>query len=355
MKKIYLFITTIIFIISIVSCGSNSDKKNEKENKDKIVNQNDSSDITTATPYQIKDGETFQLVYKFSPGYLFRYRLITTTRREQNIFSDTTINDNYEQKVTRIINFNTLSVDHDTIANIKCTITDIDVYLNINGRIITYKSGQDMDSIKQNQFIEFETLVNNPFNFKVSTHGNILDVFNDDGITKKFIHLSKNQKPIGDEEKSYYQQQIRDILLKPMLAQIMREFPDNELKVGGNWEKNIPAAQVMSFKLRYLNKYNLENIEKINEDKIAAITGTSDVSVEGDTKQFNNGIEYSFQKPVASVEGKIYFNIDKGLLYKSNIGSKLELKYDMQMQGPDGLKKANSTQSITSNNTAELL
>ena len=355
MKKIYLFITTIIFIISIVSCGSNSDKKNEKENKDKIVNQNDSSDIISSTPYEVKKDEVFNLAYKFNTGDSFKYRLTTTTSTSQNVVADSTIANMFNQKIIQILDFNTISVEHDTIAQLKCTITDIDVNRNIDGKTSSYKAGENPDSTKLNQFMEYAGILNNPFNVKVSTHGRIIDISNTNKLVNKFEKLMKLKKPLTKEEQKTLQNNFEESFLKPMMTQIFREIPDKELKIGSTWNKSVPPSQILGFKFSYNNTFNLDNIEKVKEDRIAEITGKSNITIEGKTKQVDRGVEYNFEKPLVSASGKLFFNIDKGLLYKSATGTNLEFNFSSQMIGPKGLIKANTNRKINNQNVAELL
>jgi|GEM_PF-840462 len=355
MKKIFVIITTLIVLISIVKCGSNADKKNENENRDSSGTQIDSLNNYPSTPYEVKENETFHLNYKFTAGNSFKYRLTTITTTEQNITSDSTINNKYEQRATRTINFNTISIEHDSVANIKCTITDIDVYRSINGEVTTYKSGESLDSTKLKQFTEFVGIVNSPFNIKVSKQGELISVYGVEALTNKFIELTNLKDKLTKDDIPVFQKNITDNFLAPMVTQIFRELPDKELIVGGSWEKNMPPAAIMVFKITYKNKYNLDKIEKFKEDKIAVVSGDATISVEGETKQVARGVEYNFQKPVTSAGGKIYFSIDNGLLHKSNTWTKIEINYDMQMQGPQGLMKANTKQAISNKSIVESL
>ena len=355
MKKFYLIITTIIVIISIVKCGSDKEKKDEKENKNNVVNQEDSSDIISSTPYQVKADESFHLAYKFKVGGSFKYRLTTTSSTKQSITSDSTINNVFDQKVTRILTFNTISMDRDTIANLRCTVIDIDVNRNIDGKTLTYKSGESLDSTKLNNFGEYAVLVNNPFNLKVTTHGNIIEIYNVGKIVDKLEQMTKTNKSLNKEQKENLIKKLKENFLKPMLNQFFRELPDKELKIGSNWNNSVPPATVMAFKLSYNNIFSLDNIEKVKDEKIAVITGKSNISVEGKTKQVNRGVEYNFEKPTVSAGGKLFFNLDKGLLYKSDTGTNLEINFKYQMIGPNGLVKASTRRKVTNNSIAELL
>lgn len=355
MKRFFLIISTFIFIISFIKCGSDSEKQDKNENQESSITKNDTTIDISAIPMELNGDESFHLGYKFSKGNSFKYKLTTVTSTDQHIVTDSTIDSKFEQKITRILNFNTVSIENDTVANLKCTITDINVYRNVDGKVVTYKSGDTLNSTDLNQFIEFKGIENNPFNVNVSKQGEIIKVHNIKGITDKFIELTNRKNNITQNEISIFEQKLAESFLEPMLSQIFRAIPDKDLKIGSNWQKEMAPTKVMSFTILYRTKYNLDNIEKIKADKIALITGNADISVEGDTKMVDRGVEYNFQKPVTSAGGEIYFNIDKGLLYKSNTGTKLDLKFKMQMQGPKGLMKANTTRNVTNKSIAELL
>lgn len=355
MKKVIAFLTSLIIIIFIAGCGSNTKKENVKENKNNTVSQNDSSGIVSSTPYEVKENESFRLQYKFNTGKSFKYRLISTSSTSQNVVSDSTTDNHMDQKVTRILEFKTISVEHDTIAILECTVTDINVNRTIDGKTTAYKSGENLDSTKLNQFIEYVGTLNNSFNVKISTHGDIIDIFNVDEFVNKFMQLSKMNKSLTNDEKASFQNNLKESLLRPLLTQIFRDLPNTDIKISSSWNTIVPPAQVMAFKLSYNNTFSLENIEKSNDDRIAVINGKSDIKIEGETKQVNRGVEYDFEKPVASAGGKLYFDIDRGLLYKSNTGTSLEIVFKSQMIGPKGLIKASTKRKVINSGIAELL
>lgn len=46
--------------------------------------------------------------------------------------TDTTMSNIFDQKIIRIIKFNTISVENDSIAEVKCNVTNISVEVNVN-------------------------------------------------------------------------------------------------------------------------------------------------------------------------------------------------------------------------------
>jgi len=74
------------------------------------------------------------------------------------------------------------------------------------------------------------------------------------------------------------------------------------------------------------------------------------------TKTFSEkGINYKFEKPKSKADGKIYFNLDRGLIQKSRTQTSMENSYSMEMSSPEGIKKANAKEVTSNVNVIELL
>ena len=93
----------------------------------------------------------------------------------------------------------------------------------------------------------------------------------------------------------------------------------------------------------------------LGEEKLAVINGIVETSVEGKQDYTERGVTYRFEKPVSSASGKIYFNLDRGLIQKSRTQTRMETFYKMEMPTPQGTKKGNAKEIITNTNVLELL
>jgi hypothetical protein len=269
--------------------------------------------------------------------------------------TDTTMSDIFDQKVIRIIKFNTISVENDSIAEIKCNVASISVEANVNNEKITYQSGSALDSVQAKRFIEHEGLVNNPFYFRITKYGELLDVFKADNVTDRYLELSGMKDSVKIEEKATIKNDIMNNLLKPLLGQIFRELPTQQLEIESTWDKVRDPAPVLVFNLQYTNHYKVSNIEMLNEDRIAIINGLTTTTVEGETRHTNKGVNYVFQKPISEASGKIFFNLDKGMVQKSKTKTLIELSYTMEMPSPQGVMKGVSSEVVANDNILELL
>ena len=93
----------------------------------------------------------------------------------------------------------------------------------------------------------------------------------------------------------------------------------------------------------------------LDDDRIAIINGSVTTTVEGESKKTENGVNYEYQKPVSTANGKIFFNVDKGLIHKSKTQTSLKLSYRMEMPTPQGIMKGSTNETILNSNILELL
>ncbi len=111
----------------------------------------------------------------------------------------------------------------------------------------------------------------------------------------------------------------------------------------------------MIFKIHYIDHFTVNKIEKIGDSKIASITAEATSVVDGDRAYTSNGVRYEFSDPLTEAKGNIYFNIDRGLIYKSTTKTDLKLSYRMEIPVADGTKIGKTNELITNTNIVELL
>jgi hypothetical protein len=353
MQKHILILLTIILSLTIIQCSSETE--NKKEKLDIAVKEFDSTDLPTTNIEVITENDNFSLVYNFNEGESFSYRLTTLSHAKKSMKTDTIMSNIFDQKIIRIIKFNTISVENDSIAEVKCIVTNIMVEVDINGEKITYQSGSGLDSAEVTRFIEHEGLVNNPFHFRITKYGELLDVFRVDNVTDRYLELSSIKDSVKIEEKAIFKNEIVNNLLKPLLSQIFRELPAQQLEVESTWDKVMDPAPVLVFQLQYTNHYKVSDLEMLNNDRIAIINGIATTAVDGESKHTNKGVNYVFQKPVSEASGKIFFNLDKGMVQKSKTKTFLEISYTMEMHSPQGVMSGVSSELMANDNILELL
>jgi len=338
-----------------INCSSETEENKKLNQPQDESYELDLTDLKIKMDNEILSDVSFNLAYKFEEGETFIYRLTTLSTTKRDIQSDSVIIDRFEQKIIRILNFEILSVENDSIAEIKCNISKVNVNVNLNNQKVVYKSGVTTDPVQLKKFIEHEGLVNNPFHFRITKFGEILDIFNVEEISDRYLELSGQKDSNRTEDKKMMEVEIKNSLLKPLVGQVLREFPKKELWIKSTWEKTIDPASIMVFKIHYTDHFTVNKLALVDDDRIALIKGKATSVIEGEKKHTNNGIKYEFNQPTSEANGEIYFNIDRGLVYKSSSITNLKLSYRMEIPTAEGTKIGKSNEFITNTNIIELL
>ena len=355
MKKFTLIILTAALAFSILNC-SNKDEENDKPNSPKAdSSETDSHVLQVNKSDEDLNNVSFRLAYKLIEGESFKYKLTTLSTSDRSVQTDTVLSDKFEQRITRIMNFTVISVDKDSIAKLECIISNVNVEVDLNNQKISYESGVTTDSDQLKKFIEHEGIVNNPFHILITKYGKIIDIVKLEGISDRYLDLSGLKDSINTEDKERMKFEIKNNLIKPLIAQVLRELPMKELHVESTWEKSDDPATIMGFKIQYIDHFTVNKLEIVDNAKVALIKGKATTVIKGEKEHTNNGIKYEFAEPVSETNGEFYFNIDRGLIYKSSSVTNLKLSFRMEMPSADGTKMGKSNEYITNTNKLELL
>lgn len=348
-----LFILVLVSLVIFTSCQKEKSKEEEKI-QEEVASTFDSTALPTTTVDDSKD-QSFFFRYKFVPGESFRYRLTTISQNQQTMKTDTTLTDKLDQTIIFILDFKTVSLDDDSVAELQCTFSSVNLNANANGIDIVYKSDAEMDSSERNKFPEYEAFLKNPFNLRVGKLGEIIDIYKIDKIMNKFLAMRGLTDSLTAQEKVTAQQDLTTRTIKPLLAQMFREFPERKMAVDSSWSYKRESMPVLVFKVDYENKYTVDKVEMLGKDKLAVISGSIKTTVTGEQTHNDRGMVYKFEKPVSTAGGLIYFNLDRGLIQKSRTQTTMKNSYSMEMQTPQGPKKANATETTSNVNVIELL
>jgi len=355
MKKITFVILTSVLAFIIINCSNESEKNNKLNEPQTDIYETDTLVLQPKKNDEDLNNVSFRLAYKFEQGESFKYKLTTLSTTERDVQTDTVLIDRYTQKITRIMNFKIISVDKDSIAEIECNISSVNVDVDLNNQKISYQSEVTTNSEQLKKFIEHEGIVNNPFHFLITKYGEIIDIFKFEEISDRYLDLSGLKDSINTEDKVLMQIEIKNNLLKPLIGQVLREFPMQDLRIESTWEKTMDPATIMVFKIHYTDHFTVNKLELVNNDRIAHINGKATTVIEGEKEHTNNGIKYEFIEPLSEANGEIYFNIDRGLVNKSNSTTNLKLSYRMEIPSADGTKIGKANEFITNANILELL
>lgn len=342
----------IVFSLILISCGEKNNQP-EKNLTDKEKYTFDSTDIKTEGVDN--SGKPFLIQYKFSKGDKFTYRLTTISDNTQKITIDTSITSNVNQKVVYLLDLNVKEVDEEGNTEVEMKISSLKLDALANGQTFSFEAGKDKDTSKIKQFAEFQALYNNPFSVRFNKKGEVLEVYKADKISNKFLELRGAIDTISAEDKNFVKQDLINSVLNPLVTQIIRKVPEKQVYKDSTWEMQQKPVTMMVYQINYVNKYKLESVEKLKDDRIAVIDAGISFTFTGQPKVTQGSVTYNFQKPLSTAEGKIFFNVDKGIQIKSRTKTKLELTYSMEANTPKGKQKGKRTDVVGNTNILELL
>jgi len=348
MKK--LLVLSLLILPLFIGCNKNEDPK--KEGK-ALATTFDSSDIKTVP---ITDGSlsTVELKYSLKKGSEYQYRLTSITDDDQSIKADTSISQKIKQTLTYMLKLSVKDVDKDGVMEIEFTFTSVKLDASGNGKTFTYQSGSKLSAEEMTRYSDYEAIINNPFTARVAPKGDILEFFRTDRIANKILELKKMQDSVSLEEKKMLQQQISEGALRPLLTQVFRKLPDHQVKKDSVWALTNPPAQLPFFEMTNTIVFKLSSFEKYNDNNLAVIDAslTSQYKISERATQ----AKVTVKSPSYSGEGRIYFNLTKGLVEKSR--TNLFLTIEMSMNAPSrtgGMQKVTQRQYTKTTNILELL
>ena len=341
----------IVFSLLIISCGDKSDDSIKLSDKEKY--SFDSTDLKTEGVEN--SGKPFLMEYKFKKGDKHSYRLTTVSNNSQSITVDSTMSSGVEQKIIYLLDLNVKDIDEEGITEAEIKINSLKLDASANGQKFEFEAGKDNDTAKIKQFAEFYSLYNNAFSIRFTKKGEVLEIFKADKISNKFLELRGAADTISVNDRNMVKQELISGVLQPLITQIIRKTPEKEVYKDSTWQINQAPIPFMVYQINYVNKYRIESVDKLNDNRVAVINAGIDFKYSGESKANQGNIFYTFQKPISTAEGKIYFDVDRGLQVKSRSKTRLEISYTMEANTPQGKQKGTRRDVVSNTNILELI
>ncbi|MCK7519171.1 MAG: DUF6263 family protein [Ignavibacteriales bacterium] len=248
-----------------------------------------------------------------------------------------------------------MDIDVDGIFEIGFNITSVKLDADANGEKFSFESNTSKDTMDRVKYSEYVSVLNNPFNVRVTKTGEIVEIYKADRIINEFLKLKGAIDSVTAAEKDYLKKDMIERALKPIVVQVFRQLTDKMMAKDSLWTNPQEPTKLMVFQVQNTSTYLVKSLELFNNDKIAVIDAGLKTNISGNNKVTDRGATYVFKKPVTFAEGKIYFNLSKGCVQKSKTNSKIQISYSMEVPTPKGLEKGTKTEIVVNTNILELL
>lgn len=346
--KHYLILLSFIFIL--IGCKKEDDKP--VDIKDKYA-----TDTTEIKTVQLENqSELFYINYKLEKGIEYNYRLTNIAENSQSVNAkDTILSQKVKQTITYLIKLKVLDIDVDSIYEVGFNITSVQLDADANGEKFHFESSTSKDSMDRVRYSEYVSVLNNPFNIRVSKTGEVVEIYKTDRIINEFLKLKGALDSVTAAEKDYLKKDMIERALKPLVVQVFRPLPDKIMAKDSLWTNPQEPTKLMVFQVQNTSTYKVKSLELFNNDKIAVIDAGLKTNISGNNKVTDRGATYVFKKPITNAEGKIYFNLAKGCIQKSKTNSKIQISYSMEVPTPKGNEKGAKTEIVVNTNILELL
>ena len=269
--------------------------------------------------------------------------------------NDTLLSQKVKQTLIYLIKLKVLDIDVDGIFEIGFNITSVKLDADANGEKFSFESSTSKDTMERIKYSEYVSVLNNPFNVRVTKTGEIVEIYKADRIINEFLKLKGAIDSVTAAEKDYLKKDMIERALKPIVVQVFRQLTDKMMAKDSLWTNPQEPTKLMVFQVQNTSTYSVKSLELFNNDKIAVIDAGLKTNISGNNKVTDRGATYIFKKPVTFAEGKIYFNLSKGCVQKSKTNSKIQISYSMEVPTPKGLEKGNKTEIVVNTNILELL
>ncbi|MBS1492882.1 MAG: hypothetical protein JST55_05215 [Bacteroidetes bacterium] len=321
-KRFLPAIILIIFIstglITLQSCNKNgTDKK----------------DSTKSSGNDLIKGDKISLKMLPKKGDVFRYSMVAKTVTKENspmtdkkdVSQEQTITYYYSEEVTDTANGVTaFKVKYDSINVVSVIPTSKDSSVTI-----VYNSNVKDSIYKKADFIQYNSIIGEPFNVSVTPKGEVTDIY---GLQKIY---DKMFKAFGDTLKEAEKSQIKESFgndaIKSVLQQQFQIFPDNDVVKDSAWTRSYDT-QLLVFPGRNSLKYKITDVKTENGEVILTIDADLSTELLKDEMK-DKTVTYKVENSSFNGKGTILFNLTRGCVVKKETTTKIDLNLKMSGGG----------------------
>lgn len=346
----YAIILLITLTVFYTGCKKPSVKSEQPSAAAATV---DTSELKTTV---LNDAEANNLTLRYKPeeGKTFYYRLTSVTEETGKIIADTTLYPKSLQTVTYSIQVKANDIEDDGTVDALFTVSAVKLSVDMDGKKIEYFSGDKNDQSKREKFLEYEGIINNTFGARVKSNGEILELYKTDKIINRLLSLRKiSRDTIPAQEIEAFEQSIVMSGLRPIVRQVFREFSKGPVSKNSIWDvaQQPMNLQVVAFENKAVHTFN--GVEQLGSEKLA------NIAIKLEAKSMQNPElakrKMSVSKSTLTGDGKLYFNLNKGMFQKNKTIMVLALAMKGVAPTAKGLQNYSTDKTTTSTYYLELL
>ncbi len=331
---ITLFIST--GLITLQSCNKNG---------------GDKKDSTKSSGSNLINGDKITLKVNPKKGDIFRYYMMAKTSTKENspmtdkkdVTQEQTISYYYSEEVADTSNgVTTYKVKYDSIS----VVTTVPVSKDSTIRVV-YNSNVKDSMYSKPDFIQYNSIIGEPFSITVSPKGEVGDIY---GLQKIY---DKMFKAFGDTLKEQDKAQIKESFgndaIKSVLQQQFQIFPDNDVVKDSTWTRSYDT-QLLVFPGRNSLSYKITNVKVENGETILTIDADLSTQLLKDEMK-DKTVTYKVENSSFNGKGLILYNLTRGCVVKKETTTKIDLS--LKMSG--GGQSMTSTQNVTTNMNVNII
>ena len=343
MKKLLV----VLLIALLFGCS-----KDEK--KETVATDAKYKDVLGKLESYDDDVADLNLLYKFKKGDKFSFKLTTISSTNAVIEADSTIKADSKETTYYTFDFEVLNkkgAEYDLNVNIKA----IAINAEMNGQKFDFDSKKQYTPEEKQQFLQYTVLIDHPYKIVMDQSGEIKDVTGLEKMVDEMLAVQAKGQKVPPEQRLGLIENFEQGAIKPMTQLVFRKLPVHQINKDSVWTDEYPGS-IGVFQLKNKVNFKLEDFVKNGDNKAAVISAKLSVSWEGKNKGTQDGIDFEYKNPVISGDGIILFDVDRGIVKKSDTGTGLELSVSMQAKDSTGkIKKTTRTEKTMNRNIVELL
>lgn len=346
-KNFSYLVLVFVFVICVFilsACGQKNEQKNEP-------NKNDNKSNNELIKKDDK-GEKADLKYTPKLNDKFRYKMSAKTTsvenspatREKDVTSEQIMTYYYTQEVSDVSSSGvfTLKMKYDSIiisSKVMSGDTSISQVYNSNIK----------DSVhSMTDFIQYNALIGEEFKVRVSSLGEIYDVYELEKIHDKIF------KALGDtlspQDKATIKESMGADAIKNIAQNQFQKFHGGEVYKDSTWSFNV-ETNLMIFPIKNILNYKLKDLQVTNGDAMATIEANLGIDFISKEQKDKSGLNIKINDSKTGGTGTILFDISRGCIVKKETNTNISLDLKISAKG----QSAKSVQKLTTALNVELL